>query len=236
MSFGSIHRGRHDPARVAFSARRRYMRVMTKKPERSNRFLPILMVATMAVVAIGVIAMWSYIASGPRGPGDHATASIGGPFSLIDQTGAPVTDQSYAGRYRLIYFGYTFCPDACPTELQVMAQAMDLLGPAAAKVQPIFITIDPARDTVQQMAAYVPQFDKRLVGLTGSPQQIATVARAYKVYYAKADTEGDPANYAMNHSSYVYLMDRAGKFLTVFSNDTDADKMAAAIKQYMGQA
>jgi protein SCO1/2 len=209
---------------------------MTKKPERSSRFLLILMVATMAVVAIGVIAMWSYISSGPRDAGYASAAGIGGPFSLVDQTGAPVTDKSYAGRYRLIYFGYTFCPDACPTELQVMAQAMDLLGPAAAKVQPIFITIDPARDTVQQMAAYVQQFDKRLVGLTGSPQQIADAAHAYKVYYAKAEAEGDPANYAMNHSSYVYLMDPAGKFVTVFSSDMDADKMAAAIEHYIGQA
>jgi protein SCO1/2 len=211
---------------------------MTQPTQRANRGLLILMVAVMAIVAVGVVAMWTIIEHGPRDPGYQSTASIGGPFSLVDQTGAPVTDKTYAGRFRLVYFGYTFCPDACPTELQVMAQAMDLLGADAAKVQPIFVTIDPARDTPAQMAAYVPQFDKRLVGLTGSPQQIAQVAKDYKVYYAKApDTGGDKNAYAMNHSSYVYLMDPEDRFLTVFTSDTDADKMAAAIRGYMhGQA
>jgi cytochrome oxidase Cu insertion factor (SCO1/SenC/PrrC family) len=209
---------------------------MTKPTERHNRLLLILMMAMMAIVGIGVVTMWSWIAAGPRDPGYRSAVSIGGPFSLVDQTGAPVTDQTYAGHYRLIYFGYTFCPDACPTELQVMAQAVDSLGPQATKVQPIFVTIDPARDTPEQLAAYVPQFDKRLVGLTGSPAQIAQIAREYKVYYAKSDAGADPAAYAMNHSSYVYLMDPDGKFLTVFSSDADADKMALAIRQYMAHA
>jgi protein SCO1/2 len=211
---------------------------MTKPAERSNRPLLILMVAMMAVVAVAVVAMWHIVESGPRDPGYAAgTPSIGGPFTLTDQSGATVTDKSYDGFYRLIYFGYTFCPDACPTELQVMAQAVEAMGPAGAKVQPIFITIDPARDTAKQLAGYVPLFDKRLVGLTGTPEQIATVAREYKVYYAKADEPGvDAKSYGMNHSSFVYLMDPAGKFLTVFSSDTDSDKMAAEIKRYMGPA
>jgi protein SCO1/2 len=205
---------------------------MSTKEGRSNKALLTLMVAMMALVAVFVIGAWYVVKSEPR---DSVAASsapaIGGPFTLIDQTGATVTDQSYAGLYRLIYFGYTSCPDACPTELQIMGQAVDSLGAAGQKVQPIFITIDPARDTAKQLAAYVPQFDKRLVGLTGTPLQIAEVARAFKVYYAKGD---DGPNYAMNHSSFVYLMDPKGKFLTVFSSDTDADKMAQAIKGYMG--
>ncbi len=118
-----------------------------------------------------------------------------------------------------------------------MGQAVDSLGPLADKVQPIFITIDPARDTAKQLAAYVPQFDKRLVGLTGTPEQIAAIAKAYKVYYAKADQAGgDPKSYGMNHSSFVYLMDPNGKFLTVFPSDMDSDKMASEIKRYMGKA
>jgi protein SCO1/2 len=225
----------HDAARLAFAAGDRYIAIMTS-PKRQNRGLLILMIAVMAIVGSGVIVMWNRISSGPRDPGYAAAAAIGGPFSLVDQTGARVTDQTYAGHYRLMYFGYTYCPDACPTELQVMAQAVDLLGAEAAKVQPIFITIDPARDTPRQLAAYVPQFGNNLVGLTGSAEQIAAIAKEYKVYYAKAETAGSPDAYAMNHSSYVYLMDPNGKFVTVFSSDMDAEKMAAAIRQDMAGA
>ena len=162
------------------------------------------------------------------------TVQVGGPFVLTDQDGKPRTSSDFRGRYQLIYFGYTFCPDACPTELQVMAQAVEALGPAGAKVQPIFITIDPARDTARQLAGYVPLFDKRLVGLTGTPEQIAAVARAYKVYYAKAEPAGGDAKaYGMNHSSFVYLMNPTGRFLTVFPSDMDSDRMAAEIRKYM---
>lgn len=218
---------------------------MSDAPPRANRPLLILMVVMMAIVAVAVVTMWKIVAAGPRvdpfapqsqsqaesaAPPAPSGMSIGGPFTLVDQTGATVTDQSFAGRYRLIYFGYTFCPDACPTALQVMSQAIESLGPDAARIQPIFITIDPVRDTAQQLANYVPLFDKRLVGLTGTPAQIANVARAYKVYYAKAD---DRPDYAMNHSSFVYLMGPDGRFLTVFGSDIDADKMAAGIKTYL---
>ena len=214
-----------------------YMKPMSKPADRSNRPLLILMVAMMAIIAVAVVLMWQIVAGGPRDRGyGNTSVAIGGPFQLTDQSGAPVTDKSYDGSYRLIYFGYTFCPDACPTELQVMAQAIEAMGAEGAKVQPIFITIDPARDTAKQLAAYVPQFDKRLVGLTGSPEQIATVAKAYKVYYAKADQPGgDPKSYGMNHSSFVYLMDPRGNFLTVFPSDMDSDKMAAEIHRYMSK-
>jgi cytochrome oxidase Cu insertion factor (SCO1/SenC/PrrC family) len=205
-----------------------YIGAMTKPVDRSNRSLLILMIAMMAIVAVAVVTMWHIVASGPRDPGYGASGSpsIGGAFSLTDQNGAAVTDKTYDGSYRLIYFGYTFCPDACPTELQVMAQAIEAMGPAGDKVQPIFITIDP-----------VPLFDKRLVGLTGTPEQIAAAAKAYKVYYAKADQPGvDAKSYGMNHSSFVYLMDPKGKFLTVFSSDMDSDKMASEIRRYMAQS
>lgn len=211
------------------------MNAMPKPPSRSNRSLLILMVTMMVIVAIGIVVMWKVVATGPRDPGvETAGISIGGPFTLTDQTGKTVTDHTYDGSFRLIYFGYTFCPDACPTELQVMAQALETMGPDGAKVQPIFVTIDPARDTQAQMAKYVPLFDKRLAGLTGTAEQIAAIAKAYKVYYSKAPATGaDPNAYGMNHSSFVYLMDPKGKFLTVFSSDTDADAMAAEIHRYM---
>ncbi len=213
-----------------------YINRMTKPTARQNRSLLILMVSMMAIVAVAIVVMWRIVENGPRDQvtGAESGISIGGPFTLTDQTGAIVTDKTYDGSYRLIYFGYTFCPDACPTELGVMAQAIEALGPPGSKVLPIFITIDPERDTVQQLKGYVPLFDKRLVGLTGTPEQIAAVARAYKVYYAKADQPGiDAKSYGMNHSSFVYLMDPAGKFLTVFSSDTDSDNMAAGIRRYL---
>jgi protein SCO1/2 len=214
------------------------MSAMPQPAARANRSLLILMVSMMVIVAIAVVVMWEVVASGPRDQVTGASAvSIGGPFTLTDQIGRTVNEHTYDGSYRLIYFGYTFCPDACPTELQVMAQALDTMGADGAKVQPIFITIDPARDTQAQLAKYVPLFDKRLAGLTGSAEQIAAVAKAYKVYYSKAPATGsDPNAYGMNHSSFVYLMDPNGKFLTVFSSDTDSDKMAADIKSYMAKA
>jgi len=205
---------------------------MPDMPKRSNRLLLILMVVMMVAAAVTVVVMWYHVESGPRDQVTGAAPAIGGPFSLIDQTGAPVTDQTYKGRYRLIYFGYTFCPDACPTELQVMAQAVEALGADGARVQPIFVTIDPERDTSERLAGYVPLFDKNLVGLTGSPAAIAQVAKEYKVYYAKAE-QPDGGPYMMNHSSFVYLMDPEGRFLTVFPSDMDGDKMASEIRRYM---
>ncbi len=187
------------------------------------------MIGMMVAAAIAVIVAWNVVKSGPR---DISAPDIGGPFTLVDQTGRQVTDKTYDGSYRLIYFGYTFCPDACPTELQVMAGAIDDMGKDGDKVQPIFVTVDPARDTVKQLAGYVPSFHKRLVGLTGTPEQIARIAKEYKVYYAKADGP-DAKTYLMNHSSFVYLLDPAGKFLTVFPSDMDSEKMASEIEKYM---
>jgi len=210
-----------------------YISRMPKAAQPRNTSLLVLMIAMIAVVAVAGVAIWRITQNGPEA-GASSGVDIGGPFTLTDQAGATVTDKTYDGSWRLIYFGYTFCPDACPTELGVMAQAIETMGPAGAKVQPIFITIDPDRDTVQQLKGYVPLFDKRLVGLTGTPQQIAAIAKAYKVYYAKDDKPGvDAKSYGMNHSSFVYLMDPKGKFITVFSSDTDSDKMAAQIRRYM---
>ena len=155
--------------------------------------------------------------------------SVGGPFSLTDTTGKPVTDATYRGRWMLVYFGYTFCPDVCPTELQTIAAALDQLGPEAAKLVPLFITVDPERDTVAAMADYVKLFDDRLVGLTGTPEQIAAAARAYRVYYARA-TPKDSSSYLMDHSSFVYLMAPDGSFRALFRPGTTPQDLAAAIR------
>lgn len=147
-------------------------------------------------------------------------STIGGPFQLVNQDGAAVTDASYKGKYLLIYFGYTYCPDVCPTGLQSMAHALDQLGAEVSKVQPLYITIDPARDTPSKIKEYIGSFHPQIVGLTGTPEQIAAVAKAYQVYYAKS-AQVDEQDYLMDHSSRIYLMDPNGKLVATFPQEVD---------------
>lgn len=155
--------------------------------------------------------------------------SIGGPFALTDQNGRTITSDSLKGKPTLIYFGFTYCPDVCPTALLLMETALDKLGPdTAKKVNLVFITIDPERDTPKLLKGYVENFGPTFIGLTGSPQQIADVARAYRVYYQKAPgKEGAP--YLMDHSSIVYLLDRNGRFVTHFTHEAKAEAIAASV-------
>lgn len=164
-----------------------------------------------------------------------AGTKIGGAFNLIDDQNRPVTEQTYRGHWLLVYFGYTFCPDVCPTTLQTIATALDKLGKGGAeKITPLFITIDPERDTPPVLARYVGQFDPRIIGLTGTPAAIADAARAYRVYYAK-ETPKDGSPYTMDHSSFIYLMDPEGRLAALFGPQTTADELAAGIKQKLGQ-
>jgi cytochrome oxidase Cu insertion factor (SCO1/SenC/PrrC family) len=198
-----------------------------------NQRLLRLAIGTLIGLGIAAGIVWWQISSLPTGSSSGTqtgTALIGGPFSLIDQTGRPVTDADYRGRYLLIYFGYTYCPDVCPTELQVMSAALDQLGPKGDQVQPVFITVDPERDTASQLAEYVAQFHPRMAGLTGTPEQIAAAARAYRVYYSKAPGKAGDGYYTMDHSSFVYLMGPDGRFLEAFAHGTTADQMAQAIR------
>jgi cytochrome oxidase Cu insertion factor (SCO1/SenC/PrrC family) len=153
---------------------------------------------------------------------------IGGPFSLIDHNGQPRTDADFRGKLLLIYFGFTYCSDACPIDLQSVAGALDKLGPASEAVQPLFITVDPQKDTPEQLKRYVALFHPRLIGLTGSFPQIRAVERAYKVYAGKSDPskEADPN---IDHSSFVYLIDAAGKYIGFFPPGTSADRMVEVI-------
>jgi len=156
---------------------------------------------------------------------------IGGPFALIDQAGKPRTDEDFRGKLLLIYFGYSYCPDVCPTDLQQVGLAIDQLGAAGGAVQPIFITLDPERDTAAHLAEYVPLFHSRLIGLTGSTEQIRRVASAYKVYYAKYPP-GSP-DYVIDHSSFIYLVDENGKYIGFFPSGTTADRMIEIIRQHL---
>ena len=158
--------------------------------------------------------------------------AIGGHFDLIDQDGKPVTDAAYAGKYTLIYFGFTYCPDMCPTGLQSISRAMDLLGDKAVQVQPLFITVDPERDTPKVVKEYVGNFHPSIIGLTGTAAQVAAAAKAYKVYYKKAE-QVDDTNYMMDHSTLIFLMGPDGKFIDTFQEDVEPQLLVQGIEKAM---
>jgi protein SCO1/2 len=153
-------------------------------------------------------------------------ALVGGPFTLTDHTGKRVTDQDFRGRTMLVFFGFTFCPDVCPSGLQVMSAALDKLGPKAERVVPILITVDPERDTPAQLALYVSSFHPRLIGLTGTPAEIDAVAKAYRAYVKKVEDPKSTAGYTIDHSSIIYVMGPDGAYRTHFTHTTNADAMA----------
>ncbi len=198
-------------------------------------------VAALAAIATAAIIAWYQLTQvavlpGPDGrAGFQPLVEVGGPFELIDHTGKVATDADYRGEFLLVFFGYTYCPDICPTELQNIALALDELGDRAVSVRPLFITIDPERDTVDYISQYVAHFHPRLVGLTGTAEQIEQVARLYRVFYAKVE-DPQATEYLMDHSSFVYLMGRNGQFLTMFPHATDPSRMAETIGAYVDQA
>ena len=168
------------------------------------------------------------------GPVTSGKALIGGPFALIDQNGKAVTEKEFRGRHMLVYFGYTHCPDVCPAELQVMADALGELGPKASEIVPVFISLDPERDTPQVMGTYVKNFGPNFVGLTGSPESIADAAKAYHVSYSRFyDSGKDKKNYSLDHSTLLYLMDKNGKYVTHFNYGTSPTQMAETLRRYL---
>jgi protein SCO1/2 len=166
--------------------------------------------------------------------GSTGGPSIGGPFTLENSSGKTVTDRDFRGKYMLVYFGYTYCPDVCPTTLNAVAAALDKLGPKAKELSPIFITVDPQRDTPDVMKQYTGAFSPALVGLTGTPDEIARVAKEYRVYYAKHVTGPGPGDYSMDHSSIIYLMGPDGRFIAPIRADGSGDEMAAEIGKLVG--
>ena len=152
---------------------------------------------------------------------------VGGPFRLVDHTGTPRSDADFHGKLVLLYFGFTYCPDLCPTDLATIGVLVEKLGKTGESLQPLFVTLDPERDTAERLASYVTFFHPRLIGLTGDEASIAQAASAYKVYYAKVPTEH---SYTVDHSGYVYLLDRAGRYLGFFPPGTPPDQMADVIR------
>ena len=174
------------------------------------------------------------LAASPHTTFDLEPRSINPRYLLIGPQGSAVSNEDFRGRFQLITFGYTFCPDICPTTLVDMAETLKLLGEDAQRVQAVFISVDPDRDTPQQLATYTEFFDKRIIGLTGSPALIQAAARNFKVRYEKVIKENqDPRNYAVDHSAGLYLLGPEGAFIKKFAYATPADSMASEIRQLL---
>jgi protein SCO1/2 len=201
---------------------------MAQKPLPWNKIILLVAIVLTLLIAgiVGYALNRSFNESGVVSSGE---ALVGGPFQLTDHNGNAVTEKDFQGQNLLVYFGFTFCPDVCPTELAKMAAAIDML-PADANVTPLFITIDPERDGVEEVKAYAEAFHPKMVGLTGTPEQIREVAKAYRVYYAKNTTSG-ATDYLMDHSSIIYLMDENGKYTAHFTMQSTPEEMAARIRE-----
>lgn len=192
--------------------------------------LGLLIGAVAAIVAVpGLREQLDKVA----GPVVSGKAQVGGPFSLLDTTGKRVTDKDFRGRYMLVYFGFTYCPDVCPTGLQVISAVLDQLGGKADQIAPIFISLDPERDTPQQMGEYVKSFGPRIIGLTGTPEEVAEVARAYRVYFKKVKDEKSTAGYSVDHTSIMYVMDTKGEFVAHFTHATAVDAIVARLQKLL---
>ncbi|MHA1536112.1 MAG: SCO family protein [Alphaproteobacteria bacterium] len=210
---------------------------MSPAPRRARLVRLLAAVILGAGAGFGLLALFPEDKGGPAaivGPvTTRGVALIGGSFSLTDQHGKSRTEREFRGKYMLIFFGYTHCPDVCPTGLQDMSEALDALGPEAGKVQPIFVTIDPKRDTPALLKDYAANFHSKLIALTGTPAAIARAAKAYRVYFARTgDKSGD--DYLMNHSTFTYFMGPDGKYLTRFTHNTKPKSMAAGMRKFLG--
>ena len=199
-------------------------------PRTPPRFALVAIVfAGVLVIATGVLLALA-LRETPRGAAGTALASaIGGQFQLIDQNGKPFSDANLKGKWHLIFFGYTHCPDACPTALNEMSLALDRLGIKRDEIGVVFITVDPERDTPDVLKSYVQSFDAPIVALTGSPEAVAQAAKAYRVFYAKHPrADGD---YDMDHSAVIYVMNPEGRFTATFTPDSSADAIVQRLQK-----
>lgn len=195
---------------------------MPRSSPPGRRFVSI---ASLAIVLVLVAVGGAWLFAGSEAP------TLGGPFNLVDGEGKPVSDRDFRGRFMLVYFGYTMCPDVCPTTLNQVAEALNKLGARAERVQPVFITLDPERDTPAVLKQYTAAFTPRLVGLTGTSEQVAQVAKEYRVYYAIHRTASGSQDYTVDHSSVLYLMDPNGRFVAPIRADESADQIAADLSR-----
>ena len=184
-------------------------------------------IAALAVILGGVLYEQFWL-----GGAENASPAVGGPFTLTDQSGATRSDSDFRGKVMLIYFGYTYCPDACPTTLQAISQTLDMLGNQASKVQPIFISVDPARDTPEQLKSYAANFHPGIVYLTGAPDTLKQVESEYRIYVAKVPQSGSD-DYLIDHSSVIYVMGTNGRYLASMPAGLPPKVMAATLQRYL---
>jgi protein SCO1 len=202
-------------------------------PTMRSRLL-IAALVSLAVISAALATVIVHRVERPARAVTNGAALIGGPFSLVDDDGKRVTDRDFRGRWMLVYFGYTYCPDVCPLDLQMIAQAMDHLpSPVAGKVVPIFVTVDPERDTVPVLHEFVQLFHPDLVGLTGTAEEVQSVERAYRVYSRKARSDKD-GSYSVDHSAIIYLMDPEGSYVTHFASNPSPEELATKISELVG--
>ena len=188
----------------------------------------LLLSALFALLVLAAVPLAGCGDGNCRAKGDPGVP-VGGAFELVDTSGKTVTNESLKGKYRIVYFGFTYCPDICPTELQHISDALDKLGDGAARFTPVFVTVDPERDTPKVLGDYLKNFHSSFIGLTGTPEQIAQAAKAYRIYYAKAERPDAPDAYTMDHSSYIYVMDCEGRYIEHFNFGVSADDMATRL-------
>lgn len=209
------------------------------KPISTDMFRTVAVAAGVLIFG-GAVGAASYLwmggaAPGARNcPGGVVGAAIGGPFELTDQTGKRFSDADLKGEPSLLYFGYATCPDICPTELADTAAAADILKERGMSVRPVFITVDPERDKGEALQEYVSYFHDDMLGLTGTPEEIAAAAKAYRVYYAKSPDPDFPDGYAMDHSSYIYLLDEDANFITYFKYADSPETIAQGVACHIG--
>lgn len=191
-------------------------------------------IAWVALATLATVVIVTVLFVGPPKPGQNwpAAASVGGPFRLTAQDGSIVTSDGLKGRPYAIFFGFTHCPDICPTKLLELTNLMQDLGPGADRLQVLFVTVDPERDTVALLKQYLSAFDSRIKGLTGTATEIANVARAFRVYYKRI--EGKSGDYSMDHTATVYLMDARGTFAGTLAFDERPDVQLAKLKRLVG--
>lgn len=192
----------------------------------------VLLVVAAFLAGLASVLTVMLLVVGRGGPAITSQASaVGGPFQLVDQDGRTVTERDLKGRPTLVFFGFTHCPDVCPTTLFDVSEVLRALGPDADRARAVFITVDPERDTPEKLKEYLSSFDPHLTALTGDAEAVAAVAKAYKVYWKKVPTEG--GNYTMDHTAIVYLMDKDGKFVAPFSMKRRPQDAAAELRKYL---
>ncbi len=199
-----------------------------------------ILLAVAAVIALSAFGLSSWILFDRltedktiTGEGVIAVpVNTGGPFQLVSNENKPINQDAFKGKFALVYFGYSYCPDVCPLGLQTMAAAVDKAGDKADKVVPVFITVDPERDTPDQLKQYVELFHPRMVGLTGDEAQIKDVAKKFRVYYSLRK-DLDKEAYPVDHSSFTYLMDPSWKLIAVFRHNASAQNIADVLKQVL---